>query len=222
MYKKILKSSIIKFLYPKVYKKSSIKSWIGIKNDKIEVPAMIGTNTVIYNNVKIGKYTSIRNNVLIDGNTLSIGRYCSIANDVSIGVGNHPIDKISTSDCFYYPQWGLTAQDIRENINSKKTIIGNDIWIGTKSVVLSGVNIGNGVVIGSGSIVTKDIPDYAIVGGVPAQIIKFRFNKVIIEELLKLQWWNIDENLLLEAWKKNNIEESIKFLKVIKHVNQRR
>lgn len=215
--KKIIKDIIVNFCYPIIYKKSIIHSWIGIKNKNIELPIMIGKNTIIYNNVKIGKYTSIRNNVVIDGNTLSIGRYCSIANDVSIGVGNHPIDKISTSDCFYYPKWGLTSKDKRENINSKKTIIGNDVWTGTKAVILSGVKVGNGAIIGSGSIVTKDVPDYAIVAGVPAKIIKFRFDNNIIQELLDLQWWYLDENLLIQAWEFSNIKDSIDYLRKVKN-----
>jgi len=177
------------------------------------MPVMIAKGTIVCPNTRIAKYTSIRNNVLIDGNTLRIGRYCSIANDVSIGIGNHPIEKISTSDCFYYSKWNLVKNDLRENINNKKTIIGNDVWIGTKAIVLSGVSIGHGVVIASGSVVTKDIPDYAVVGGVPAKVIKFRFNENIIDELLLLKWWNFDDTILVEAWNKSSIEESIFFCK---------
>jgi acetyltransferase-like isoleucine patch superfamily enzyme len=213
--KEVIKNIIIKFFYPFIYKKSFIYSWVGIKNKNIELPIMIGKNTIIYNDVKIGKYTSVRNNVFIDGNTISIGRYCSIANDVSIGVGNHPIERISTSDCFYYPKWGINLNDMRDGFNNKKTVIGNDVWIGTKVVVLSGIKIGTGAIIGAGSIVTKDIPDYAIVVGVPAKIIKFRFDNDVIQELLNLKWWELDENFLMKAWELSNIKDSINYIKKV-------
>lgn len=80
----------------------------------------------------------------------------------------------------------------------KDTIIENDVWIGAKSIILGGVKVGHGVIIGAGSVVTKDVPDYAIIAGVPAVVIRFRFSKDVIEELLRIKWWLLDERLILK------------------------
>ena len=80
----------------------------------------------------------------------------------------------------------------------KKVIIGNDVWIGSHALILGGVKIGDGAVIGAGAVVTKDVPPYAVVGGVPARIIKYRFSQEIIDKLLEIKWWNLPENILKE------------------------
>lgn len=85
---------------------------------------------------------------------------------------------------------------------NKLVTIGNDVWIGTRVIIMGGVKIGNGAVIGAGAIVTKDVPDYAIAVGVPAKVVKYRFSPDIIEKLLELQWWNLSEEEL-----KENIKE---------------
>lgn len=73
--------------------------------------------------------------------------------------------------------------------NSPKTVIGHDVWIGRKAIIMPGVKVGNGAIVGAGAVVTKDVPDYAIVAGVPAKIIKYRFPDLIIQELLSVKWW---------------------------------
>ena len=213
MIKNILKKIYLELFYPFLYKNSKIRSWIGFSNPLVQKPVMVGINTIIFNHVKIGKYTSIRNNVFIGQNTISIGNYCSIANDVTIGMGEHPLDRLSTSDCFYYPVWKVTDEDLRNNFNSKKVIIHNDVWIGTKVIILAGVQIGNGAVIAAGAIVTKNVPDYAIVGGVPATIIRYRFSSESIESLLESKWWERDANKLKSVWNEKDINSSIKRLK---------
>ncbi|MBQ2645031.1 CatB-related O-acetyltransferase [bacterium] len=157
--------------------------------------------------VKIGRGTYLRRDVFVDDYT-EIGRYCSIANDVIIAASEHPITNFSTHPISY---------DV-ENYPGKetKTIIGNDVWLGTRAIIKKGVKIGDGAVIASGAVVTKDIPPYAVVAGVPTKIIKYRFNDDIIEELLNIQWWNFPL-AKLQNLKNLPIEIALSKLKEIKN-----
>ena len=122
----------------------------------------------------------------------SIGKFCSIANDVLIGLGNHPLDLLSTSPLFYRRNNPLKISFLTkefEIIEYKPISIANDVWIGTRSIIMDGVSIGNGAVIAANSVVTKDVPPFAIVGGIPAKIIKYRFPENKIEEMLAQKWW---------------------------------
>lgn len=123
----------------------------------------------------IGKYTHITSSV--------IGNYNSIGVNVLIGPQEHNIAELSTSSRFLFNR----TVDL-----SSVTEIKNDVWVGSKSFIKRGVVIGNGAVIGAGAIVTKDVPDYAIVVGNPAKILKYRFEKAVIDILLESQWWNLD------------------------------
>lgn len=127
-----------------------------------------------------------------------VGQFTSIASNAWIAPGNHPLDMLTTSP-FYYapynerkPEYNKRLSKIVMNRNwGEKTKIGNDVWIGVNATVLQGVKIADGVVVGANSLVTKDVPPYAIVGGVPAKIIRYRFSKEQISQLLKLQWWEL-------------------------------
>ena len=129
-----------------------------------------------------------------------IGSFCSIANKVIIGGGRHPIEWVSTSPVFYEGKDSVRAK-FSEHKREKplRTIIGNDVWIGNNVLVKQGVKIGTGAVIGMGSVVTKDIPDYTIAAGVPAKIIRKRFNDEIIQTLLNSKWWDLSDPKLKEA-----------------------
>ena len=127
-----------------------------------------------------------------------IGKFCSIARDVYVG-GIHPVDWVSTSPCFH----------IRDNATgvyygdktfswSKETVIGNDVWIGIRAIVLPGVSVGDGAVIGAGSIVTKDIGPYEIWAGNPARLIRKRFDDETIKKLLEMKWRDWDDEKLLQ------------------------
>lgn len=147
----------------------------------------------IVNDSKINSYTYIGKNCLIQ-NT-SIGKFCSIANDVLIGLGKHPIDHFSTSTLFYRKNNTLKIELINRNLEFEeyKTInIGNDVWIGARAIIMDGVKIGDGAIIATNAVVVKDVPPYAIVGGVPAKIIKYRFSMEKIEELQEQKWWEWD------------------------------
>jgi acetyltransferase-like isoleucine patch superfamily enzyme len=131
-------------------------------------------------------------------NYTKIGKFCSIAPEVFAGLGVHPSNTfVSTSPFFYTNDRSTTDRHFFE-VN-RTTNIGNDVWIGSRAILIDGVTIGDGAIIGAGAVVTKDVPPYAIVGGIPARLIKYRFEPDEIEFLLKLKWWDKD----LE-WIKNN------------------
>lgn len=151
---------------------------------------------------KIGKYTYINKYCLVEKNTI-IGRFCSIAYNVKIGLGGHPIDWVSTHPFAYDKKYKFVNQNKNfHNEESKKTIIGNDVWVGANAIILAGVKIGNGVIIGANSLVTKDVDPYAIVYGNPAKMSRYRFDTNIIKGLQDLKWWDWDDEKL-----KKNIDQ---------------
>ena len=129
--------------------------------------------------------------------SLTIGKYCSIARDVMMILGKHRIDTIST-----YPFktlskfWPEADRSIEDHSTKGDIIIGNDVWIGARANILSGVTIGSGAIIAAASVVTKDVPPYAIVAGNPARIIKYRFPEKTIQRLLSVAWWNWPEETI--------------------------
>jgi acetyltransferase-like isoleucine patch superfamily enzyme len=155
------------------------------------------------NSTRIESYTYIGNNCIIQ-NT-SIGKFCSIAPDVFIGLGKHPIECFSTSPLFYRTNNQLKIQLVDSNstfLEYEHIQIGNDVWIGARAIILDGLSIGHGAIIAANSVVTKDVPPYAIVGGIPAKIIKYRFSNEKIEQILRTVWWNWDISII-----KQNIME---------------
>ncbi|BDR10663.1 CatB-related O-acetyltransferase [Comamonas thiooxydans] len=146
-----------------------------------------------------------------------IGRYCSIGRRVTIGAGMHHIDGLSSSPSIRIGTATNYTEDQLIQLSIKKTkrpftILMNDVWIGDGVVVMPGVTIGTGAVVGANSVVTKDIPPYAIVGGCPAKIIKYRFPDEIIEELLKSEWWELSKEDL-ENLPTGNVIEFIDSIK---------
>lgn len=130
----------------------------------------------------IGSYTYIGFNCFISN--AKIGRYVSIANNVSIGMGEHDISRIHLTSVFYSNPF--------EELTKELCSIGNDVWIGTESVILRGVKIGNGAVVGANSVVTRDVQPYAVVVGSPARVIKYRFSEEKIKYIDQLAWWDLD------------------------------
>ena len=142
-----------------------------------------------------------RNNVLyhypINQDKLIIGKFCSIACGAKFlfNSANHNLSSLSTYPFhIFFEEWDLDAKDVTDAWDNKGDIvIGNDVWIGYEAVILAGVTIGDGAVIGTRAVVTKDVPPYTIVGGVPAKPIRKRFPEGTIELLLKLKWWDWTE-----------------------------
>lgn len=141
----------------------------------------------------------------------NIGSFTSIANNVVVGGARHPMEWVGMSPVFYAGRDSVKAKFSQHSLdNPPKTFIGNDVWIGRSAIILSGVNIGNGAVVGAGSVVTRDVPSYAIVAGNPAKLIRYRFETSVIEELERIKWWNFSETQLLELAK--YIKDPAKFI----------
>ena len=170
---------------------------------------------------KVGAYTYICSNTQLVN--AQVGKFCSIASGCVVGMGTHTLDMISTSPIFTEKDNATSASwcDISVGIHPFKRVeVGNDVWIGERAMIMGGVTIGDGAVIGAGAIVTKDVPSYAIVVGVPARIIRYRFPQDIKEKLDEIQWWDLDESIL-----RNNIslfqlnKLSIETIKTLSNAN---
>ncbi len=182
-------------IYPRPHDKQIVYLKSVVDNPNIE----IGEYT-IYNDFVNDPCDFEKNNVLyhypINGDKLKIGKFCSIAcgSKFLFTSANHTLGSLSTYTFpIFFDEWGLDAKNIRSAWDNKGDIvIGNDVWIGYEAVILSGVTIGDGAIIGTRAVVTKDVPPYTIVGGVPAKPIRRRFDDETIAELLRLRWWDWD------------------------------
>ena len=136
---------------------------------------------------------------------VTIGKFSCIASDVIIGLGIHPArGYVSTHPAFYSPnlQTGFTFASKSYFQEHEHCNIGNDVWIGARAIVLDGISIGDGAIVGAGAVVTKDVPAYAIVGGIPAKILRYRFDQSDIEYLHNFKWWDRDIEWLHENYER--------------------
>jgi acetyltransferase-like isoleucine patch superfamily enzyme len=147
-------------------------------------------------NADIGAFSYVSHNSIIESAT--VGRYCSIGPNCVIGFGDHPLHLISTSPRIYYNPGCVGDQAARsfKAANYTRVVIKNDVWIGANAVIKNGVVVGNGAVIGAGAVVTQNVPDYAIAVGVPAKVVKFRFQPERVNQLLASEWWLKDPSAL--------------------------
>lgn len=185
-------------------------------NSRFEGGNRIGSRSFFSGTLGYGSYMRINNSIYGE-----VGRYCSIGNNVRVVKGNHPTSSfVSTHPAFFSKklQAGFTYVDstlFPEFIYSdevKKTIvcIGHDVWIGDNALIMQGISIGNGAIIAAGAVVTKDVPPYAIVAGVPARVIRYRFNEEQRKKLDQICWWNRPESWIKQnAQRFRNIEEFI-------------
>lgn len=190
-----------------------------MKTIQISSPKLISKNAVIryrppfnlVGNVRVirsfraGYYSYIRSGLI--SSLKSIGNYCSIGPGFTVGDTNHPLDWLSTAGLFYTKtrfNWYAPYEtrfvpdpdhvDLKKELDAQKAdpVIGNDVWIGGNVTVLRGVKIGDGAIVAAGSIVTKDVAPFTIVGGVPARPIRMRFDEKTVARLRRTKWWNYD------------------------------
>jgi acetyltransferase-like isoleucine patch superfamily enzyme len=167
----------------------------------IDHASSLGKYNVIFRNVAIihsviGDHTFIQKDSFV--NNADIGKFCSIAMGVQIGLAQHAISHVSSHPAFYLRNTPLLKTFSKSDLFSTmtRTIIGHDVWIGQNAMIMSGVKVGTGAIIGAGCVVTKDVPEYAIVIGVPAKTVRFRFDENIRNGLLKTEWWNMSDEWL--------------------------
>lgn len=150
-------------------------------------------------NVKMGDYSSVGINSQVSNAV--VGRFTVIARDVYVSVGAHPTNYLTAHSIFYKNDpWGFHPEWVKETDFNEYPIchIGNDVWIGTRAIIMDGVNIGDGAIVAAGAVVTKDVPPFAVVGGIPAKVIKYRFSQEIIDRLLEVKWWDLPDEKISE------------------------
>lgn len=166
------------------------------ENSRLYVESPVSVSSHISSQVSIGAFTYIRGMSRLGPMLSHIGRYCSIAPGVSIGDGDHPTTWLSTHPFQWRNAYWTNDADFKPmppaDLGKKKTYIGNDVWIGTNAVVLRGVKVGDGAIVAAGAVVTRDVPPYAIVGGIPAKIIRYRFPFEVIKMITEANWWKYD------------------------------
>jgi len=197
----LLKAIVSKLLmlYRRFFlKNNAIRRGVELYNVKLASNINISRNSFVSNSI-IDDYSTIgRNSTIINA---GIGKFCSISWNVTIGATNHDFTLLSSHAFPYIKHFGFSVINKR---NIEKTYIGNDVWIGANAVIMPGIHIGNGAVVGAGSIVTKDVKCYEVVFGVPAKVKRLRFNKELIKELENIKWWD---------WNKSMIKRNINLFK---------
>ena len=191
----------------KIYPRTNNRETVYLKN-VITNPNIIVGDFTMYNDYVNDPKLFEKNNVLyqypINHDKLIIGKFCSIACGAKFifNSANHTLSSLSTYPFpIFFEEWGLDVKNITNAWDNKGDIvIGNDVWIGYEAVIMSGVTIGDGAIIGTRAVVTKDVPPYTIVGGVPAKPIRKRFSEDVISCLLEIRWWD---------WSKERIAENI-------------
>jgi virginiamycin A acetyltransferase len=163
----------------------------------LEAPVRVGPYTRVTES-QIGSYTYFGNGCTLLG--VNVGRFCSGAWGVTLGASGHHLDCATTHTFPWLPvDGGFVAEP---GMSVSPLHVGHDVWLGCNAVVLSGLTVGHGAAVAAGAIVVHDVPDYAVVAGVPARVVRLRFDESLVERLLTVGWWNwpitvLRENLAL-------------------------
>lgn len=185
--------NLVKFLVAKAIKKARFAA---VRNSSIHPTSKIESGTSFVASA-MDRYSFCGYDC--DIYRASIGSFTSIANRVVVGGARHPMDWVGMSPVFYAGRDSVQTKFSKHELDElPHTLIGNDVWIGQSAIILSGIKVGDGAVIGAGSVVTKDVPSYAIVAGNPSKLIRYRFEADLMQELGEIQWWNLTEAQLTE------------------------
>lgn len=192
----------------KILKKSRLSA---VKNSTVDWTSKIESGTTFYSS------TMDRHSFCgydCDIHYADIGSFTSIANGVVLGGGRHPMEWVGMSPVFYEGRDSVKAKFATHKRDLvKRVLVGHDVWIGRSAIVLPGVEIGNGAVVGAGSVVTKSVPAYGIVAGNPARLIRYRFDEATIVRLAAIQWWALPEDELF--WLGPHFNNVEKFLEIV-------
>ena len=160
-------------------------------------PLFLNRHSQLGPDVTVGKYSGMNEHCFIARGTM--GAYCAIGARTAINPFNHPVDWLSVSEFQYHPASFDWIEEYRDFARLPRTpdmfspvSIGNDVWTGHGVNILAGVTVGDGAIIGAGSVVTKDVPSYAVVAGAPATIRRYRFKEEVIARLLRSRWWDLE------------------------------
>lgn len=202
-------------------KRNQLKKSVGDENFSIGLFTAVQDSS-IGKCVRLGEYVTIVQSTIDDFSyvnsssklvNVKVGKFCSIGSEVLMGIGRHPTDLGSTHPAFYSTGKAFkTFSDENYFQEYSDIIIGHDVWIGSRVIIMGGVKIGNGAIIAAGAVVTKDVEPYSIVGGVPARHIKYRIQKEKITAIQKTEWWNQSEDWFRENFKLfHNVESLIQY-----------
>jgi chloramphenicol O-acetyltransferase type B len=203
---------ILRSIISKIIKKIRLSS---IRHSKIHASSKVESGSSIYFST-FDRYSFCGYDC--DIYYAEIGSFTSIANQVIIGGARHPMEWVGMSPVFYS---GRDSVKKKFSIHSLDTIpttsIGHDVWIGHSAIILSGVKVGNGAVVGAGSVVTKDVPPYGVVVGNPAKLIRYRFDGDMILKLKEIQWWKLKDEHLIELAK--YVQHPNEFISIYQKLN---
>ena len=212
-----------RILSSKLWGDNSVGDFSTIRQSELGKHVSIQRNCDIMR-VKINDFTVIEKNAVI--HDAVIGKFCEISWHCSIGGDNHNYKLPTIHHWYWNKSFGfeedvdaIGGKNFRNKIQTEECEIGNDVWIGSGVTVNRKVHIGNGAILASGTVVTKDVPDYAIVGGVPGRVIKYRFDKETVNRLLAIEWWNWPFETLQESRHLFEVEvtnESLEIMEKIK------
>lgn len=183
---------------------SKLMAGVSVGNDTNIARCVLGGGVAVnrrsyVNDSQIGDFSYVGINATIGFS--KVGKFCSIAHNVYIGGFDHEYTKVTTMPMFRFKQ--MVAGERPIPAYKEFCHVGNDVWIAAGAQILHKASVGDGAIIGAGAVVTKDVPPYAIVAGVPARIIKYRFTPEVIDRLLKIRWWD---------WPKHLIDENVEWM----------